>query len=300
MEAMKMRVKRMAAAGLVTLFMTTGIQGTEAASTTKQSTANFQKKIDELNKQNAALRVKVNTLTKNNAKLAKDKERLFKQSKQLFAKVNRFVETDTSYYHDGVPLPLLSQNGASPKSYIIDNVLYGPVESVGYELLGGSKPVAWYKQKNAVYFGIEPQGENVPLSALGNYVDIDFVTVFHENKFGELDFPKNDKLIKPVNRVEGDGGGIIVYDLNSSYSLLRGMAAIPTTGSSSQTNDAVVRFLHVAQDGTVIKELKSQSLSLLGDPQKLEIDVKGVKYLKIVFEGERSYFYNVNLDQMAP
>lgn len=298
----------------ISLF-TSGLSATEASS--KSTTASLQKQIDTLKKQNAALKKENTKLKHEKTKLSKDLSNSKKTIKKLEAnkkdlnsqladfkthqkgvetksgvvKDIRVTENKASIFLDGQRLFPTVGEGNPIRTFYYENQLYAPVGPVGKSLLGGQKTVEWNSGRQGLYFGIAPQGKNVPISDLNVYEDLYLYNFGPDRHFS---FEVLGQTYYPSNGFYDGGGDADIYNLAGNYRSLKGTLAIPQDSVYEEEKSTLLFFsLDSYGNGKLIQKYEIKS----GDSFKnVEVDLSGVQFLQIQINDDYSVFHDVSLE----
>ena len=291
------------------------LPATEASS--KSTTTSLQKQIDTLKKQNAVLK-KENTKLKNEkTKLSKDLSNSKKTIKKLEAnkkdlnsqladfkthqkgvetksgvvKDIRVTENRASIFLDGQRLFPTVGEGNPIRTFYYENQLYAPVGPVGKSLLGGQKAVGWDSEKQGLYFGIAPQGKNVPISDLTEDEDL---YLYNFGPGDNYSFEVLGETYYPSNGFYGGNQRADIYNLAGNYRSLKGTLAIPQDSVYEEEKSTLLFFsLDSYGNGKLIQKYEIKS----GDSFKnVEVDLSGVQFLKIQINDDYSVFHDVSLE----
>lgn len=286
----------------------------EASSLEKQSTASLQKQINALKKENSALKKSLATSKKEVSNLKTKVTNVEKSNKSLTAKVNeykkyekgvktksgvvksiRVTENQAEFYLDGQRLLPTVSEGKTPRTFMFDNQLYAPIGSVGQALLGGQKSTTWNSVKQAMYFGVAPQGKVQPLTN-HNVFDYSSITVDDGRNGSDISFKILEDTYYPSNVVKGSWGSWVQYALKGNYQSIKGKYAIPQNRLNDD-NESVLRFHSVDSYGN--KQLIQRYNIKSGDPfVNVDVDISGVQYLQISLDGDYSIFHNVTIESL--
>ncbi|MCT4795366.1 hypothetical protein [Exiguobacterium alkaliphilum] len=286
----------------------------EASSLEKQSTANLQKQINALKKENSALKKNLETSKKEISNLKKKVTNVEKSNKSLTAKINeykkyekgvktksgvvksiRVTENQAEFYLDGQRLLPTVSKGKTPRTFVFDNQLYAPIESVGKALLGGQKPTTWNATKQAMYFGIAPKGKVQPLTN-NNIFDYSSITVDDSRDGNDISFKILEDTYYPSNVVQGSWGSWVQYALKGNYQSIKGKYAIPQNRLNDD-NESALSFHSVDSYGN--KQLIQRYNIKSGDPfVNVDVDLSGVQYLQITLDRNYSIFHNITLESL--
>lgn len=230
------------------------------------------------------------------------------KTKSGVVKSIRVTENQAEFYLDGQRLLPTVSKGKIPRTFVFDNQLYAPIESVGQSLLGGQKNATWNEQKKAIYFGVSPQGKVRKITDLGILERNNNVTIGHENSNYDISFQVLDYIYYPSNIIKGYStwGGPnynrvllsseVKYNLEGNYSSLKGTLAIPYNRLGASL-DGAVEFYSVDSYGE--KKLISRNPIKAGDPfVSVDVNLSGVEYLSIIFKGDTTILHNVTIESL--
>ncbi|WP_047794963.1 hypothetical protein [Exiguobacterium sp. JLM-2] len=276
---------------------------TEAAG--KPSVSSLQKELNALKKQNATLKKDVSNLKTKLKAVEKTKNQFSAQvvkykkyangvtTKSGVVRDIRVTENSAAIYLDGQRLLPTMGNGNAPRTFMFENQLYAPIGPVGQSLLGGQKLFEWNKDKNAMYFGIAPQGKVIPLTSLDPSEDLGLEILDQNSKFN---FEVMGETYYPTNAFFGGYGYAVRYKLDGNYQSLKGILAMPQD-SLDEREESSLEFSSLDSRGnpTLIQSFDIKS----GDSFKnVDIDLSGVQHLEIKIKNDPSVFFNITLESL--
>lgn len=286
----------------------------EASSLEKQSTASLQKQINALKKENNTLKKSLATSKKEAANLKTKLTNVEKSNLSLTAKLNeykkyeagvktksgvvksiRVTENQAEFYLDGQRLLPTVSEGKAPRTFTFDNQLYAPIGSVGQALLGGQKPMTWDAAKQAMYFGIAPQGKVVPISKLNVFQDLGMEVYGPDSDF-DFEFEVLGNIYYPTNSLFGSYRDALQYKLDGNYQSLKGTLAMPQE-SVYENKKSKLLFFSLDSYGND-KQIGSYDIKS-GDPfVNVNVDLSGVRFLQIQIDGDYSVLHNVTIESL--
>lgn len=275
---------------------------TEAAG--KPSVSSLQKELNALKKQNATLKKDVSNLKTKLKAVEKTKNQFSAQvvkykkyakgvtTKSGVVRDIRVTENSAEIYLDGQRLLPTVSNGNTPRTFMFENQLYAPIGPVGQSLLGGQKSFEWNKEKNAMYFGIAPQGKVVPITNLkpSEYNRYQMLPKF------DFNFDVMGKTYYPTNAFYGDNLDWIRYGLKGEYQSLKGTFAMPQR-SLYDENNSILSFFSLDSYGNS-KLIKSYDIKSGDQFKQVDVDLSGVQYLHIQIDDDYSVFFDVTLESL--
>lgn len=286
----------------------------EASSLEKQSTASLQKQINALKKENSALKKSLATSKKEVSNLKTKVTNVEKSNKSLTAKVNeykkyekgvktksgvvksiRVTENQAEFYLDGQRLLPTVSEGKTPRTFMFDNQLYAPIGSVGQALLGGQKSTTWNAAKQAMYFGVAPQGKVVPISKLNVFQNLG-LNVYGPDSTFDHEFEVLGKIYYPTNSLFGSHRDALQYKLEGNYQSLKGTFAIPQR-SVYEDNKSTLSFFSLDSYGNA-KQIGSYNIKSGDSFVNVNVDLSGVQFLQIQIDGYYSEFHNVTIESL--
>lgn len=206
-------------------------------------------------------------------------------------------------YWDGIEKTLTDVNGNKVEPMIYEGTTYVPLRAMA-SLMG--KEVDWDQQNMAVIVGEKPVAETTQLidmkdKVIGNtgsmaiFSSIDEITFMGRQK----EFYLKNKKITGLSNVMLNGnsapdinikdGASMTFALEGAYSKIVGKAIMPYEEIGSNKEN-VISFYAITNDGTETK-ITSYPLKQTEDAIEFEVNVTGVKNLKVCIDKENSSEY---------
>lgn len=187
------------------------------------------------------------------------------------------VYNDIKIFVDGNLVKPTDAGGKSVEPFAYEGTTYLPVRAVAQAL---NQPVSWYGSTNSVYIGVNPNGTaltDLKYARADNYVEV-------YDSSNPMQTALAGKIYSTGIYFSADwtGGKVhgVDYNLDSKYERLTGDFGIDDKYKDRDTSCALVIFADE-------EEIYRSSQTKAGDVVNVDIDVKGVKKLKITFELEK-------------
>lgn len=209
------------------------------------------------------------------------------------------VMSGIKIYWDGIEKTLTDVNGNKVEPMIYEGTTYVPLRAMA-NLMG--KEVDWDQQNMAVIVGEKPVAETTQLADMKDKVigNTGSMAIFSSiDEITHKEFYLKNKKITGLSNVMLNGnswpdinirdGASITFALEGDYSKIVGKAIMPYEEIGSNKEN-VISFYAVANDGAETK-ITSYPLKQTKDAIEFEVNVTGVKNLKVCIDKENSSEY---------